>query len=124
MTSTIKIKNPNDTYLRPKIENRHKTPLHQPPTPPPPTYERQATNTAEIKFVNDRYITPVTIKFGSFDSNNSVNRPMKHRKLFVALEFLDTSILITINDTTINHPKSSPWGPDILKHFKLSQIRI
>ena len=76
----------------------------------PPIYDHQIAYAAEIKFINDRYVTPVTAKFGSSDSDNSVNLPMKHRKLFATLKLLDPSISITINDTTINHPGESPTG--------------
>ena len=64
----------------------------------------------EIKFVNDRYITPVSAKSGSSDADNSENLPVKHRKLFAALKRLDPSISITINDITINHPGEFPRG--------------
>ena len=76
----------------------------------PPIYDHQIAHTVEMKFVNDRYVTPVTAKFGSSDSDNSVNLPAKHRELFATLKLLDPSISITINDTTINHPGESPMG--------------
>ena len=71
---------------------------------PPTTYERHITHAAEIKFINDRYITSVTVEFGSSKSDNSVNFSVKHRKLFTVLTLLDPSLSITINDTTFNHP--------------------
>ena len=70
----------------------------------PLTYECQTSYTVEIKFINDRYVTPVTIELGSSDSDNYVNLHVNHHKPFAALKLLDPSISITINDTTINHP--------------------
>ena len=45
----------------------------------PPTYDRKIAHAAEIKFINDRYVTPITVKFGNSDSDRSVNLPVKHR---------------------------------------------
>ena len=59
---------------------------------------------AEIIFINDRYIIPVTVEFGSSESDNSVNLPVKHRKLFAALKLLDPSLSITINNKAFSHP--------------------
>ena len=61
-----------------------------------------------MKCVKDRYVNPVTVKVGSSDSDNSVNLPVKHQKIFAALKVFDPSISITINDTTINHPVEFP----------------
>ena len=33
----------------------------------PYTYDRQIAHAVEIKFISDRYVTPVAIKFGSSD---------------------------------------------------------
>ena len=44
-----------------------------------PTYDRKIAHAAEIKFINDRYVTPITVKFGNSDSDRSVNLPVKHR---------------------------------------------
>ena len=49
------------------------------PKDPSPIYERRITHAAEIKFINDRYVTPITVKFGNSDSDRSVNLPVKHR---------------------------------------------
>ena len=76
----------------------------------PPSYGRQITHSAEIKNFNDRYVTVVTVEFGSSDVDSSVNFLVKHRKLFAALKFLDPSLSITINDTTIKDPREFPMG--------------
>ena len=61
-----------------------------------------------MKFINDRYATPVAVEFGSSDSDNSVNRPVKHRTLFATLKLFDQSLSITINNTTISYPGEFP----------------
>ena len=76
----------------------------------PLTYDRQIAHAAEIKLVNDRYVTPVTVEFVNSDSDNYVNLPVKRRKLFAALKLLDPSISTNINDTTINHSREFPVG--------------
>ena len=76
----------------------------------PPSYDRQIAHTAEIKFVNYRHVTPVNIEFGSSNADNSVNLPVKYRKLFAALKLLDPFISITINGITINHPGELPMS--------------
>ena len=74
----------------------------------PLTYDRQIAHAAEIKLVNDLYVTPVTVEFVNPDSYNSVNLPVKHRKLFAVLKLLDSSISTTINDTPIIHSGQFP----------------
>ena len=84
---------------------------------PPPTYDRKITHTAKIKFINDRYVTPVTVEFGSSDPDSSVNIPVKHRKLFAALKILDPFLSITINNTTFNHPGEFPMETSYTENF-------
>ena len=84
---------------------------------PSTTYECHIAHATEIKFINDRYITPVTVKFGSSESDNAVSLPAKHRKLFAALKCFDPSLSITINDTTLNHPGESPMGIAYTENF-------
>ena len=93
------------------------------PLPPTPTYERQIAHAAEIKFINDRYVTPVTIEFGSSDSDNSVNLPVKHRELFVALRLsthLSPSPSMTKPPTNRDN---TPWGRNAQNCLRLLQIR-
>ena len=101
---------------RPKWSIQQKTTL-TPPMTPPTTYERHITHAAEIKFINDRYITSVTVEFGSSKSDNSVNFSVKHRKLFTVLTLLDPSLSITINDTTFNHPGEFSTGITYTEFF-------
>ena len=83
----------------------------------PTTYERHVAYAAEIKLINDRYVTLVTVEFGSSEPDNSVNLPIKHRKLFAVLKLLDPSLSITINDTTFNHPGEFPMGIAYTENF-------
>ena len=80
----------------------------------PPTYDRQIAHTADIKFINDRYVTPV-----SSYSDNFVNIPVKHHKLFVALKLLDPSLSITINDTIVSHSREIPIGAAYTETFQV-----
>ena len=117
----------HDFPLQPEIIRKNpsdhsKWPIHQhhqifnPRQPPPPIYEHQITHAAEIKFINDRYITPVTIELGSSNPDNSINLPMEQQKIFAALKILDPSFSITINVTTINRPREFPMGIDYTKY--------
>ena len=83
-----------------------------------PTYERRIAHAAEIKLINDRYVTPVTVEFGSSDSKNSVNLPVKDRKLFASLKIIDPFLSIMINDATFNHPGELPNGNFIHRKFR------
>ena len=72
-----------------------------------------------MKFINNRYVTPVTIEFGSSILDNSVNLPVKHHKLFATRKLLDPFISITINHITINHPGEFPMGTTYIEKFKV-----
>ena len=72
-----------------------------------------------MKFINNRYVTPVTIEFGSSILDNSVNLPVKHHTLFATRKLLDPFISITINDITINHPGEFPIGTTYTENFKV-----
>ena len=107
-----------------------------------PIYDRQIPYAVEIKFINDCYITHVTVELGNSDSENSVHLPVKHRKLFAALKILDPLISILINDTIVNHPgefqsdtvytetfyvitDKKPRFPRFLVHYKIhSKIQV
>ena len=107
MTSPSNSKKPDESP--PAVQN-DKSNTTDSTNDPSTTYERHIVHAAEIKFINDRYITPVTVEFGSTESDISVNLPVNHRKLFAALKLLDPSLSITINDTTFNHPEKFPMG--------------
>ena len=80
------------------------------PTPPEPNYERIIAHAIEVKFIDNRYVIPITIEFGSSNSENTVNISVKHRKLFAVFKLLDPSATINIGDKIINHPDEFPMG--------------
>ena len=77
--------------------------------PPPPqlafkNYKRLIAHAVEIKFINNRCTTPITVEFGSSDSENTVTLLVKHRTIFIAIKLFDPSASITIKDKVItNH---------------------
>ena len=79
--------------------------------------ERIIAHAAEVKFINNRYTTPITVEFGSSESENSVNLPVKHRKIFLAIKLLDPSASITIKDKVITNPKEFPMGTEYTEYF-------
>ena len=87
---------------------------------PPPSstnYERLIAHTVEVKFTNNRYTTPITVELGSSESENSVNLPVKHRKIFIVIKLLDPSASITIKDKVITNPHESPIGTVYTESF-------
>ena len=87
-------------------------------TPPTPTnYELIIAHAAEVKFINNRYTTPITVEFGSSESENSVNLPVKHRKILIAIKLLNPAASITIKDKFIANPKEFPMGTKYTEHF-------
>ena len=54
-------------------------------------HNRDVAHAAEVKYKNNRYITPVNVEFGSTESDSTVNIASKHRKLFAAIKRLDPS---------------------------------
>ena len=64
----------------PQLPENGESPLStKPPQPPTTINERLIAHAAEVKFTNNRYSTPVTIEFGSSNSDNTVNLPVKCR---------------------------------------------
>ena len=116
MTSLFNSKKPEKSppaVLNDQFNKNHTDSTNDIPT----TYERHFAYAAEIKFIIDRYITPVTVEFGSSESNNLVNIPVKHHKLFATLKILDPFISITINDTAFNYPGEFPMGTGYTENF-------
>ena len=63
----------------------------------------------EVQFLNNPYITPVTIEFG--------NLPVKYRIIFIVLELLDCLVVITTGDKVIAHPLEFPMGTEYIEIF-------
>ena len=79
--------------------------------------ERIIAHAAEVKFINNRYTTQITVEFGSSESENSINLPVKNRKIFLAIKLLDPSTSITIKDKVIANPKEFPMGTEYTEYF-------
>lgn len=87
-------------------------------------YERHIAHAVEIKFLNNHYITPVTIKFGTVSTDETVNLASKLCKLFAVIKFLDSStILLTATNKIINHPDKFPMDADYTGTFKVINDR-
>ena len=87
---------------------------------PPPTftyYERLIAHVAEIKLTNNRYITTITVEFGSSESENSINLPVKHQNIFIAIKLLDPAASITIKDKVITKSQELPIGTAYTESF-------
>ena len=111
-------RNPKNTDETPQPpENRE---IQKPPDSTAPTFtnlERIIAHAVEVKFINNRYTTPITVEFGSSKSENSVNLPLKHRKIFLAIKLLDPSASLTIKDKVITNPKEFPMGTEYTEYF-------
>ena len=86
-------------------------------------YNRDVIHAAEVKYENNRYITPVNVEFGSTESDSTVNIASKHRKLFATTKYLillrKSSLMMILSYTT---PKSSPWEPTMHQNSPSSMI--
>ena len=54
-------------------------------------HNHDVAHAAEVKYEKNRCIIPVNVKFGSTESDSTVNIASKHRKLFAAIKLLDPS---------------------------------
>ena len=91
--------------------------MQQNAQPPSTNYERLIALASEVKFINNLYITPITVEFGSSQSENSVNLPIKHRNIFIATKLLDPSVSVTTKDKVITSPLEFPIGPEYIESF-------
>ena len=102
MTSPSNSKLPDEDFPTIKNYQHNKSPVYL-NNDPLHTYAPKIALAAEIKFINDRYVFSINVEFGSSESDNSVNFPVKNRTLFAALKFLDPSLSVAIKDIIINH---------------------
>ena len=82
--------------------------------------DRMIKHATEIKFVKDRYTTPIIVEFGSplKSGNNTINIASIHCQIFTAMKLLDSSLkIITQDGRIIEHPKDFPTGNEYKKHF-------
>ena len=112
------IRNPKEPDSTPQLPKNGKILISTDSTPPSSTkYERIIVHAAEVKFINNRYTIPITVEFGSSESENSVNLPVKHRKCFIAINLLDPSASIAIKDKVITNPQEFPMGTEYTECF-------
>ena len=70
-------------------------------------------HTIKIKFVKDRYTTPMIVEFSSplKSGKNTINITSIHCKIFAAMKILDPSLnIITQTGKIYEHPKEFPTG--------------
>ena len=82
--------------------------------------DRIIKHATEIKFVKDRYTTPMIIEFSSplKTGNNTINIASIHCKIFAAMKLLESSLkIITQDERIIENPKNFPTGNEYKKHF-------
>ena len=119
LTSTMPAaRNTKDTDLIPQLPENGEFHISNNNIQPASTnYERFIAHAAKVKFTNIRYTTLITVNFGSSISENSVNLPVKHHKIFIAIKLLDPSASITIKDKVITNPQEFPMGTEYTEYF-------
>ena len=103
---------PNDdermTFSDDQPEDNSITSVHDNLTKPNPyntdMRDRMITHATEIKFVKDRYTTPMIVEFSSplKSGSNTINIASIHRKIFTAMKILDSSLKIIISRREMN----------------------
>ena len=76
----------------------------------------------EIKYVKDRYTTPMIVEFSSplKSRNNTINIASIYCNIFAAMKILDPSLkLITQVGKIYEHPKDFPTGNDYRMFFQI-----
>ena len=80
-------------------------------TYPIDTYERRVPHEETIKVVNNRYFTPITLKFTTVTKERTVNIAQKYVIIFAAIKLLDPTATITSSKGIIyHHSKDLPWS--------------
>ena len=119
-------RNPPQPDETPGPPKNGKIPISAYPNDTPNQYHHNCdvAHAAEVKYENNRYITPVNVEFDSTESDSTVNIASKHRKLFTVIKLLDPSAKnITDDDTVIHHPKEFPMGADRATKFTIINDR-
>ena len=117
MSTMIITRNPKDTVSTPQPSDSGDTPIsNKTPQSSSITYERLIAHATEVKFTKNSYITPITVGFGSSESENSVNLPVKYRKIFITIKFLISST--SIYQRHSNHKSTRlPIGTECIESF-------
>ena len=80
-------------------------------TDPSATYDRRVAHVETIKVVNNRYSTPVTLKFAAVTKERTVNIAQKHIIIFAAIKLIDPAATIkSTNGIIYHHPKDFPYS--------------
>ena len=82
--------------------------------------DRMIKHETEIKFVKDRYTTPMIVEFSSQlkSGNNTINIAFIHCKIYAAMKILDQSLKIIIQAVKIyEHPKDFPTRNEYKKNI-------
>ena len=66
-----------------------------------------------LNLLTTAILPPVTVEFGSFDSDNFMNLSLKHRKIFIAIKILNPSASVIIGHKVITNPVEFPIGEHI-----------
>ena len=61
---------------------------------PSDAYDRRVAHAETIKVVNNRYSTPVTLKFAAVTKERTINIAQKHVIIFAAIKLLDPTATI------------------------------
>ena len=94
-------------------------------TDPSAAYDRRVAHAETIKVVNNRYSSPVTLKFAAVIKERTVNIAQKHVIIFAAINILDpTATIKSSKGIVYHHPKIFHAAKHIKMLLKLSSIKI
>ena len=92
---------------------------------PSDTYYRRVAHVETIKVVNNRYSTPVTLKFAAVTRERTINIAQTHVIIFAAIKLLDP--IATIKSTkgiVYHHPKDFPYSQAYQDAFEVIVDKI
>ena len=68
------------------------------------TYACRVAHAAFIKFINNRFDIPITLKFSLKVSKNTINISQKHVCIFISIKLLDPPATITSPNGNVDRP--------------------
>lgn len=85
------------------------------------THKNLLTSNREL--LNNFYATPITVDFGTTETDDSINVASKHRKIFISIKLPDFSTtIITKNDNLSTTLTNFPWEKITLIYLNVSTI--
>ena len=76
---------------------------------PSDAYDRRVAHAETIKVVNNRYSTPVTLKFAAVTKERTVNIAQRHVIIFATIKLLNpTATIKSTKGIVYHHPKDFP----------------